>query len=415
VNSSLPITIVDPRKLIPHERNWAIHTERQKSAVRASLEEFGWVSPVVVSQRSGKIIDGHERVEEAVSLEYEGVPVHYVDVDAETELRMLAALNRTASLREENPEALASLLAELAETERGIEALPGWDAEDLEQRLKALAYEAEGSPDLLNPPEEDEEELERILEKAPARAAPGDLWALGPHRLLCGSATRAEDVLRVMQGYEADLIFTDPPYGVQANGGRSTTVKSKGIQAIENDDLEGDRLIGLWRSAFELAPLKEDGSFYVCYDEKRQFETMVVLQQVGWRQRATIVWQKENFGLSGFKGYRPKFELIAFGHSGADYTWYGDLAQGNIWEESRDRERPGNHPTPKPVPLVKRALLNSSAVGQRVFDMFAGVGSTLIACEETGRVCHAIELVPEYADVILERWARLTGKEPEKL
>lgn len=241
----------------------------------------------------------------------------------------------------------------------------------------------------------------------------GQVYQLGRHRLMCGDSSVKADVEKLTNGGQVHMLFTDPPYGVSAGGARSQTVQAKGIQPIANDELRGQALEQFLVKCLKNAPLRQNGSFYVCYDQKTQLEFVTAFRELGWTHRATIVWNKNNFGLSGHKGYRPKYELIAFGHFGGDYEWHGGNDQADVWDVPRPRERPGNHPTPKPVELVERAINNSSSPGHKVLDLFAGVGSTIIACEVTGRVCHAMELSPAYCDVIVERWEKLTGKKAE--
>jgi DNA modification methylase len=245
-----------------------------------------------------------------------------------------------------------------------------------------------------------------------ARTKRGDLYRLGDHYLICGDATNEADLDRLCNGEVIDLVFTDPPYGVSATGGR----RQMGLKPILNDDLRGNELAGFIVEALANCNrvLKAGGSAYVCYDQKTQVEFGTAIRTIPWKQRSTIVWNKNLFGLSG-KGYRPKFELIAFCHSGDGYDWFGDQAQADVWDIARPnaQDRPGNHPTPKPVDLVERALVNSSQERMLVLDVFAGSGSTLIACEKTGRFGRAIELDPVYCDVIVERWEKFTGRKAE--
>lgn len=248
---------------------------------------------------------------------------------------------------------------------------------------------------------------------APAvpKTKPGDVYQLGDHRLMCGDSRKREDVDALMASQPADLIFTDPPYGVSAGGARTQTIEAMGIQPIENDDLRGEALEQFLVECLRNAPLRPRGSFYICYDQKTQLEFCRAIRELGWIHRNTIVWNKNFFGLFGHKGYRPKYELLAFGFYGSEYEWHGGNDQADVWDIPRAPERHGNHPTPKPVALAERAIQNSTAAGANVIDLFAGVGSTLIACEATGRKCFAMELQPAYCDVIVERWEKLTGKE----
>lgn len=229
------------------------------------------------------------------------------------------------------------------------------------------------------------------------------------HKVMCGDSTRAEDMKKLMGEEDADMVFTDPPYGVSAVGGRTQTAKKNGMIKIAGDDLRYKELEQFIFDSLSLVPLKYGGSFYVCYAQNTQHEFTGALRKIGWQQRNTIIWNKNNFGLSP-KGYRPKYELIAFGSAGDDYKWHGDNAQADVWDIPRPTERPGNHPTPKPVELIERALVNSSHHGAIVLDPFGGSGSTLMACERLGRAARLMELDAKYVDVIIKRWETYTGK-----
>ena len=235
----------------------------------------------------------------------------------------------------------------------------------------------------------------------------GDLYEIGEHRLLCGDSTDSDAVAKLMNGNKADMVFTDPPYGVSASGGRSQTVERDNITKITNDDLRGIELQQFISDALSIMPIKEGGSFYVCYDQKTQVEFISAIKENDWNFKRTLIWNKNVFGLSGKKGYRPKYELIAFGCIGDDYKWFGDNAQADVIDIARPREREGNHPTPKPIKLIEIALKNSSEVGNLITDSFLGSGSTMVASHQLKRKCYGMELDPKYCDVIVNRMRKL--------
>jgi site-specific DNA-methyltransferase (adenine-specific) len=235
----------------------------------------------------------------------------------------------------------------------------------------------------------------------------GDLFEIGEHRLLCGDSTDSDAVARLMGGQKADMVFTDPPYGVSASGGRSQTVERDNIKKIENDNLRGNELKQFISDALSIMPIKESGSFYVCYDQKTQVEFISAIKENNWNFKRTLIWNKNVFGLSGKKGYRPKYELIAFGCIGEDYKWFGDNAQADVIDVARPREREGNHPTPKPIELIEVALKNSSEVGNLITDSFLGSGSTMVASHQLNRKCYGMELDPKYCQVIIDRMRKL--------
>ena len=235
----------------------------------------------------------------------------------------------------------------------------------------------------------------------------GDLIEIGEHRLLCGDSTDSDQVAKLMNGQKADMVFTDPPYGVSASGGRSQTVERNNIKKIENDNLRGNELKQFISDALSIMPIKESGSFYVCYDHKTQVEFISAIKENNWNFKRTLIWNKNVFGLSGKKGYRPKYELIAFGCIGEDYKWFGNNAQADVIDVARPKEREGNHPTPKPIELIEIALKNSSEFGNLITDSFLGSGSTMVAAHQLGRKCYGMELDPKYCQVIIDRMHKL--------
>lgn len=386
--------------LLPYARNSRTHSDAQVAQIAASIKEFGFTNPVLVDN-DNEIIAGHGRVLAARKLGLKTVPAIRIAYMTEAQKRAyVIADNKLALNAGWDNELLALELGELRDAGFDIE-LTGFSEDELE----GLLLEAEDLP----PGNTDDDEVPEPPE-APV-TVPGDIFVLGKHRLMCGDSTSIDAMDALMEAGKADMVFTDPPYGVSANGGRSDTVKKQGIKAIANDNLRGESLEQFIVDALSIVPLKDNGSFYVCYDQKTQHEFTGALRTIGWSQRTTIIWNKNVFGLSGFKGYRPKFELIAFGHTGDDYIWHGDNSQADVWDIPRPTERPGGHPTPKPIELVERAVNNSSKKGETVVDIFAGSGSTLIACEKTGRKARLMELEPKYCDVIIKRWQDYTGKQ----
>jgi len=235
----------------------------------------------------------------------------------------------------------------------------------------------------------------------------GDLYEIGEHRLLCGDSTDSDQVAKLMNGEKADMVFTDPPYGVSASGGRTQAVRGDNITKIANDDLRGSELKRFITDALSIMPIKESGSFYVCYDQKTQVEFIGAIKGSKWNFKRTLIWNKNVFGLGGTKGYRAKYELIAFGCIGEDYKWFGDNAQADVIDVARPKGREGNHPTPKPIELIEIALKNSSEEGNLITDSFLGSGSTMVAAHQLKRKCYGLELEPKYCDVIIRRMLKL--------
>lgn len=236
-------------------------------------------------------------------------------------------------------------------------------------------------------------------------SVPGDVWQLGNHRLMCGDSTSIDAVEALVAGGSADLLFTDPPYGMSYDGGRS----KKGFGMIKNDDAQGSDLVGLVRDAIATARThcKGGAATYVCFPWRTYSEFEAALESVGIEVSSCIVWNKGSVGL-GHQEYRPQHEFIFYSKGGA---WYGDRSQSDVWTFSRGNTGAYVHPTQKPVELVERAIQNSSKSGDVVIDCFGGSGSTLIACEKTGRHARLMELDPKYCDVIVKRWMDFTGKQ----
>ena len=247
----------------------------------------------------------------------------------------------------------------------------------------------------------------------PHRVRHGDLWQLGPHRLLCGDCTDPETVARLMlPGEEADLLLTDPPYGVQLGTSRK---RGQRPSHMEGDGLGEHGTYDLLRRALRAAPLRPGGAFYVCSPAGGN-ETVfrLALRDAGLPLRQSIVWAKQHFTLSR-QDYQWKHESILYGWKlGAPHFFGGGRSQTTVWEIPRPM-RSGPHPTMKPTELARRAVGNSSKPGGVVFDGFGGAGSTLLACEGLGRRCRMLEVEPRYCGIVLERWEETAGGKAVRL
>lgn len=238
---------------------------------------------------------------------------------------------------------------------------------------------------------------------------PGDLWLLGDHRVLCGDATDPHDVSIVMDGQLSSCLWTDPPYGVDYEGGTAEHL------TIENDGADG--LPGLLREAFRAADavMRPGAVFYVCHADIFAYEFVGAVRSVGWVQArpAVVLWIKDRLVL-GRGDYHSRSEPILYGWKpGAGHRKVADRTQDNVWEFPRP-SKSEEHPTMKPVELVARALRNSTRTGELIYDPFLGSGSTLIAAEELGRRCYGLDLDPRYVDVAVRRWEAFTGKTAER-
>jgi DNA modification methylase len=388
---------VDPAVLLPHPKNWRKHPKAQVAALEGVLTEVGWVQDTVVSRRTGRLLDGHARVELALQRREPRVPVVYVDVSEEEEALVLASLDPISAMATTDPAKLAELLGTAKANSEALKALLEDLAAQAEKGLAAKAGKCD--PDLVPP-----------IPKEPT-ARPGDLFLLGPHRLLCGDATKTEDVARLMGSEKAACMATDPPYGVEYQGGTAEKLR------IANDTAEG--LENLLTRAFAAADgaLAPGAAIYVAHPAGTLSVTFGrCFLAAGWRLHQTLVWVKDSMVL-GHADYHYRHEPILFGYKAGrgrrgrgGRGWYGGNSETSVLEVPRPK-RNEQHPTMKPVELMERMLLNSCPPGGLVYEPFAGSGSTLIAAERLSRRCLALELDPRYADVVCSRWEAFSGEE----
>ena len=388
--------LVKADTLIPYARN-----PRKNSAavdkIAASIKEFGWQQPIVVDKEN-VIIAGHTRLLAAQKLGIENVPVHVADLTETQAKAYRLADNRLSEDADWDIEMLGLEIRELDDL--GFELdLTGFDNTELANLLI--------DPDL---GETDEDAVPEPPEEPISK--PGDLWILGEHRVLCGDSTNIDDVERLMDGEQADMVFTDPPYGMSYGGGRAAGSTPKGAKVkahgmIINDDLTGENLTNLIKDSIAScnAVSKSGAAFYICFTWRTYSEFDNALNEIGIKTKACIVWDKKSIGL-GLSDYRPQHEFIFYcgGH------WYGNKKESDVWYMSRGSTGEYVHPTQKPVELIERALNNSSKGGDVVLDLFGGSGSTLIACQKNGRKARLMELDPKYCDVIVKRWEDFTGE-----
>jgi len=382
-------------RLIPFLRNARTHSPEQIAQIAASIAEFGWTNPILVGP-DDVVIAGHARLLAARKLGVSEVPVIVLGHLSETQRRALV----------------------LADNQLALNA--GWDEEMLRTELKALEKEGldlelvgfsdQELSELLTDPDEvvagntDEDAAPELQETVVSEA--GDLWVLGPHRVLCGDATSRADVERLMAGESGDLVFTDPPYNVSYEGYTEDRL------TIQGDRMSAEQFVGFLRDAFGSyrSVIKPGASVYVCHSSSWQREFQNAMEVAGFEVRCQIIWAKNTFAW-GFGRYKFQHEPIFYCHvAGQSDAWYGDKSQSTLWHEKKPAAN-RIHPTAKPVELVERALVNSSKAGDVVVDLFGGSGSTLIGCERRGRKARLMEIDPKYADCIVRRWQDYTGSQ----
>lgn len=398
----MEIVNIKTDKLIPYVNN-PRHNEDAVEKVMASIQEFGFKVPLVID-KNNVVVTGHTRLKAAKRLGIDEVPCVVADDLSDAQIKAFRiADNKVSEYAEWDEELLQVELEQLEELDFNLDSL-SIDFSDFDLDVGDDIEEIE--PEEVEVPEVSEEPKAKL----------GDIYQLGNHRLMCGDSTNTDDVGKLMNGEKADMVFTDPPYGVSASGGRSQTKDKLGMKAIANDELRNNDLTKFLSDFIKVMKYKDSASIYICYPWATQKEFTEAILNNNLKIKNCIIWDKKVFGLNGFKGYRPQYEMIYFCCK-EDFEWYGDKAQSNIWQISREikREEQGNHPTPKPIELICKALKNSSKQEDIILDVFGGSGSTLIACEQLNRKCYMMELDPHYIDVIIKRWEDYTGNKAVKL
>ncbi len=373
--------------LIPYARNARTHSDAQVALIAGSIREFGFNNPVLVDGANG-IIAGHGRVLAAQKLGLTSVPT--------IELSHLSEAQKRAYILADNR------LAEQAGWDRELLALELGDLQVLEINLGDLGFAAADLDALLGLNQSDPREDEVPEPPAVPVSRPGDLWRLGKHRLLCGDATSADDVAYLLDGVTPHLMVTDPPYGVAydpAWRNETGAAKTKRTGKVLNDHRAD------WREAWALFP---GDVAYVWHGALHAGPVADSLTASGFAIRSQIIWAKDRLVLS--RGhYHWQHEPCWYAVRGKGH-WSGDRRQTTLWQiTGRDQDAETVHGTQKPVECMRRPMLNNSSPGQAVYEPFSGSGTTLIAAETTGRICHALELDPAYVDVAVQRWQAFTG------
>ena len=356
-------------------------------SVAKSIEKFGFIGAIILN-KDKVIINGHTRVKACKKLGMETIPAIIVDhLTKEQEDALRIADNKTGEIAEWDEELLRAELKALEAAGFGIEDL-GFDNSELEALLEGDVSVSVGETDPNAAPE--------VPEVAVSR--PGEVYVLGDHRLVCGDSTKAEDVGRVCKEGEADMWLTDPPYNVAYEGSNGLT--------IQNDSMEDVKFREFLRTAFGHAEktLKPGAPFYIFHADSEGYNFRGACHDIGLRVRQCLVWKKNALVL-GRQDYQWIHEPCLYGwKEGGPHPWYADRSQTTVMEFNKPKKN-DVHPTMKPVEMLVYLLQNSSKRGDVVLDTFGGSGSTLIACEQTGRVCKTVELDPRYCDAIRRRWA----------
>jgi len=366
--------------------------------LKRSLQEFGYVDPVIWNERTGHVIGGHQRLQVLIDSGETEVQVSVVDLDEDQEKALNIALNKISG--EWDMAALAELLDELKRTDLDL-ALTGFDADEVDELFRKMQTTDEVKEDDFNVDAATAGITEPVSKL-------GDIWQLGRHRLMCGDATVAADVERLMDGKKADMVFTDPPYGVEYTGGlqfKDGEVEKNNRQMIKNDESDD-----IYTEVIPVIASICNGPCYTWFADTKASKLYTAVEAVG-DIHSLIIWVK-NGGYGALNAnYKQKHEpCLYWKPKGKKLNFVGPTTETTIWEICKDGVNK-LHPTQKPVELAAKAIKNHSA--GLVVDLFGGSGSTLIACEQLNRICYMMEIDPVYCDVIVKRWENFTGQKAE--
>lgn len=385
-----------PDQLLANPRNWRVHPKAQQEALAAVLDQVGWVQDVIVNQRTGHIVDGHARIALAISKLEPTVPVVYIDLDEAEERLILASLDPLSAMATTDHDAMRELLAEISVDDDAL-----------------LAMFEKVSPGKRNGGNTDPDAVPEVPEQSYVQR--GEVYVLGQHRLMCGDSTNAEDVARLMAGERASLLATDPPYLVDYQGGNHPQSWANGGRKTKDkhwdDYRDPDAASGFFADFLRvwLAHCVEDVPVYQWHATRRQ-----ALVEDAWRKNGllvhqTVIWVKARPVLTRSDymwQHEPCFYGWPEGHRPAQKP---PANASTVWEINQQGEQDGIHPTQKPVEVFARPIQYHTTPGAICAEPFSGSGSQIIAAEQQGRRCFAMELEPKFVQVAIERWEAFTG------
>lgn len=382
--------LADVSELIPYVRNARTHSEAQVSQIAASIREFGFLSPILVAE-DNTILAGHGRLAAALKLGLKKVPCVKENHLTETQKRAYIIADNKLSLNAGwDSELLAVELSELEGADFNLDLL-GFDEAEL-----SSIFDADKDVS------DDDFDVEKELEE-PCFSKTGDMWTLGKHRVICGDATKLETFKTLLEDTKVNLVVTDPPYNVNYEGSAGK---------IKNDNMENDKFYQFLFNSFvnmEQA-MADDASIYVFHADTEGLNFRKAFQDAGFYLSGCCIWKKPSLVL-GRSPYQWQHEPCLYGwKKKGKHKWYAGRKETSVWEFEKPKKN-ADHPTMKPIALLAYPIKNSSMTNSLVLDPFAGSGSTLIACEQTGRVCYAIELDEKYCDVIVKRYIEQVGND----
>ena len=391
MSNELNYYLADVEELIPYARNARTHSSAQITQIAASIKEFGFLAPIVIAE-DNTILCGHGRFYAAQKLGLKKIPCVKESHLTEAQKRAYIIADNKLSINSGwDDELLAVELSDLQG--EGVDlSITGFDEKEL-----ADLFDDKSKSDV----EDDGYDLSAALEKA-AFVQRGDIWTVGRHRLMCGDATSADDVAALMGGKRANLLLTDPPYGV--------SFKSSSGLTIQNDSIKDEDFYCFLKSAFSAAVdcLEKGAAAYIFHADTEGLNFRRAFVDAGFHLAGCCIWVKDSLVL-GRSDYQWQHEPVLYGFlQNGKHSWYSDRKQTTIWNFAKPKKN-ANHPTSKPLDLLSYPIQNSTQENAVVLDTFGGSGSTLMACELTNRICYTMELDEKYASVILRRYVDDTG------
>ena len=356
--------------------------------LKRSIEQFGYVEPVIWNKTTGRVVGGHQRLKVLMDMGHTEVDCVVVELSEEKEKALNIALNKISG--EWDKDKLALLITDLQGADFDV-SLTGFDPAEIDDLFKDSMKDGV---------KEDDFDVAAELEK-PTITKAGDIWTLGRHRLICGDSTKEEIFEQLMAGKKVNLVITDPPYNVNYEGSAGK---------IQNDNMADAAFYDFLLAAFQNTEgvMADDASIYVFHADTEGLNFRKAFADAGFYLSGCCIWKKQSLVL-GRSPYQWQHEPCLYGwKKKGKHLWYTGRKESTIWEFDKPKKN-GDHPTMKPVPLLAYPIMNSSLTNSLVLDPFGGSGSTLIACEQTDRICYTIELDEKFCDVIVKRYIEQVG------
>ena len=366
--------------------------DKEYEKLKRSIEQFGYVEPVIWNKTTGRVVGGHQRLKVLMDMGMTKVDCVVVEMDEDKEKALNIALNKISG--DWDKDKLALLIADLQGADFDV-SLTGFEPAEIDDLFKDT---------LKDGVKDDDFDVGAELEK-PTMTKHGDIWTLGRHRLICGDSTKAETYDLLMGSTKANLVITDPPYNVNYEGSAGK---------IKNDNMADDTFYNFLLDAYTQmhSAMADDASIYVFHADTEGLNFRKAFADAGFYLSGCCIWKKQSLVL-GRSPYQWQHEPCLYGwKKNGKHQWYTGRKETTIWEFDKPKKN-GDHPTMKPIPLLAYPIMNSSMSNSVVLDPFGGSGSTLIACEQTDRICYTVELDEKFCDVIVKRYIEQVGGSDE--